>query len=200
MKLLRIVLILIVLLIGLPFAIGSFISSEWKVEASVVIPAPRLMIHYVVEDPTRWPQWNALCPPAETMKRSGAPRGIGSALVGGTPDAPVRWEIVESDPEKGVTFTRHLGETLLGTGEITYDEAEGGTRVTWCDHGDLGGSPITRLFAPMVRDRLQENCERSMQALKALVPQLRKELEKAREEAKERKETENAEAPEPEKD
>ena len=179
MKLFRIVLVLIVLLLGLPFVIGSFMSSEWDVEASVVIPSQRLMVHYVVEDPSRWPQWNALCPPAETLRLSGQKRGEGAVLTGG--DADLRWEITASDPAKGITFTRGLGDTVQGTGEISYAEVEGGTEVTGRDHGDVGGNPMTRLFAGMVRTRLQENCDRSMTALKALVAIVEEE-EKARNE------------------
>ena len=114
---------------------------------------------------------------------------IGILTSGG--DADLRWEITESDPAKGVTITRSLGGKVQGTAELTYQEVEDGTEVTWRDHGDVGGNPMTRLFAGVVRTRLQENCDRSMTALKALVAIVE-------EEEKERKKAENAEPSEAE--
>lgn len=181
MKLLRIVLVAIVLLLGLPFAIGIFIPSEWDVSSSVVIPGERIWVQYTVDDPTRWPQWNRLCPPAETVKSTGGEHKVGAYLIGESNGVAVRWEITELEPGKRMVILRSQGETIVGTSELTMKEVEGGTEVTYRDYGDLGGNPIARLFASAVRARLQENVEMSLPSLKTLVPVVAKEERERRE-------------------
>jgi len=175
MKLLRIVLVAIVLLLGLPFVIGLSMSSEWDVSSSVVIPAERIWVQYTVDDPSRWPQWNRLCPPAETVKSTGEAHQAGAFLTAENNGVNARWEITENTLGERVVIRRSQGEAVVGTSELTMRSVEGGTEVTYRDHGDLGGNPIARLFGSAVRARLRENVEKSLPSLKTLVLTVEKE-------------------------
>lgn len=136
---------------------GFFLPSDFAVERSVIVDAPRERVFNLVIDPRewkRWTVWNERDPKME-IAYDGPPFGQGA-----------RWSWKSASEGNGsMVFTRVVPNESLGyellfadfgmksEGEIVLTPAGTGTRVTWTNRGDVGRNPLKRYLA-ITMDRL----------------------------------------------
>jgi uncharacterized protein YndB with AHSA1/START domain len=136
---------------------GFFLPSDFAVERSVIVDAPRERVFNLVIDPRewkRWTVWNERDPKME-IAYDGPPFGQGA-----------RWSWSSKTEGSGsMTFTRVAPNERLAyelsfhdfgmksEGEIFLVPAGSATRVTWTNKGDVGRNPLKRYLAAAM-DRL----------------------------------------------
>src|SRR5207249_4772718 len=77
--------------------------------------------------------------------------------------------IVASDPAHGMKFDLEIEGFPTFQGEFVYEPVAGGTKVTWTDKGDVGGSPINRWFAKMMDGMMGSTFDKGLADLEAAV-------------------------------
>ena len=127
---------LVVIFLG----VGMLLSSEFHVERSIVIDAPREQIHVLVGDLQRWPDW--------TPWQEGDP------------------SIVTSDASSGVEYEMSFDGTFPSTGSLSYEADGDETRVTWTMDGELEGV-FQRYFGLMLDSWVGADFEAGLEKLKA---------------------------------
>jgi carbon monoxide dehydrogenase subunit G len=151
---------------------GLLLSPRWEVERSRVIAAPPEAIHPHVDDLAKWPAWSPFekQDPAMTIEIGTPSSGVGarrswkSESMGNGSQT-----IVASDPKKGVAFDLQMEGFPVFRGEFAFEPAEGGTKVTWSDRGDVGGNPIHRWFALFSDSLMGETFDKGLADLETAV-------------------------------
>jgi hypothetical protein len=126
---------------------GFLISPKWEVVRSRVIPAKPAEIHAYVGDFAKWPVWSPfekedpemVITVGEKTTGVGAKRSWKSDKAGNGTQT-----ITASDPETGASFLLEMEGWEGFHADIVYQPVKDGTRVTWCDRGDMGANPIFR--------------------------------------------------------
>ena len=129
MRILKWVLGGIVALIVLLVVVGFFLPGTFTVVRSAEIAAPPDKVYALVADPRAWKEWSAWNKrdPQMQVEYSGPPAGMGA---------------------KRVAFDLYFPD--FGTtskGDLRFEPAGAGTRVTWTMNGDMGKNPIYHWFA-----------------------------------------------------
>ncbi len=166
----------IAVLVGL-FNVGAYVygltlPDEWSVDESVVIAAPTQHVLPFVSTSRRWTEWSSWSaerdPTAEfafqgpESGKDAAFSWLGEQLGRGT------LTIIESSPSE-VRYKLELqGETFSEDGRVTFEPAEGGTRVRWTDGGEVNGT-LGRFFRERLEGSVAADFSQSLQQLKRLV-------------------------------
>lgn len=155
--------------VALIIGVGGFlVSPKWTVTRTRVIPAPAERIHAFVGDLATWPAWNAF--------EQGDPK---MSIALGTPssgEGAVRsWKseklgngsqvLTMCDPAKGVRFDLTIEGFAPFEGWVLYEPADGGTRLTWTDSGDVGSNPLMRWMTLFMDGMLGPELDKTMAAL-----------------------------------
>jgi uncharacterized protein YndB with AHSA1/START domain len=157
MRWLRVVLGIVVLLALVVIGVGFALPSAYKVERSLVVDAPPERIYPLVASPRRWPQWSIWTrrDPAMAIEYFGPESGKGAGW---------RWNsktegrgemiLVEADPARGLHYTLYFPDfDSTSSGDILFEPAGAGTRITWTNAGDVGHNPFKHYLAATM-DRL----------------------------------------------
>lgn len=150
-------------------------NARWSVERSVEVAAPPAAIHPFVEDFRAWEAWaarDAERDPTRKVSYSGAAKGVGASFSWvGDELGRGTITITESDPERGVWFDEMIeSDAINARGSITYTAAQGGTRVTWTDEGEL--PPLVgQLLEGSIEQRLGDHFAAGLEQLRRLVEQ-----------------------------
>jgi len=136
-----------------------------KVKTSVVINRPIEEVFKFADDPNNDAQWQS--GNIESMQTSEGPMGVGTTTQTVTQFLGKRleltFEITEHEPNRRVGFKSTSGPIPM-TGTTTYEEAEGGTKVTLELEGDVGG--VFKLAEPIVARTAQRQFEGNYLTLK----------------------------------
>lgn len=153
------ILIAFATLVGLLLVIGFALPSKFRVERSTVIQAPPEAIYPYVANLQRWQEWstwNAKKYPDSQWMFGGPEAGVGAvhSWSGGRVGSGTL-SLTQADPRTGVAYEMSVehGRYLL-RGRISFAPEGQGTRVTWVDEGDVGGSPVAHYLVPFIRSRL----------------------------------------------
>jgi len=151
MRILKWVVGALVALIVLLVVVGFFLPGTFTVVRSAEIAAPPDKVFALVADPRGWKQWSAWNrrDPQMQIEYSGPPAGAGAKWAWKSKtqgDGEMTFTAVE--PGKRVAFDLYFPD--FGTtskGELRFDPAGTGTRVTWTMNGDMGANPLYHWFA-----------------------------------------------------
>ncbi len=165
---------ILVVLVGVLAIAGLFLDPAWEVSRSVVIEAPADAIHPWIADLRRWPAWSPFEAedPDMVSVHTGAERGVGARRDWTSEIVGNGWmEITAADPARGVWFDLQMQDMPAFKGIFQYEPADGGTRVSWTDRGDMGGNVIFRWFGIAMDTMLGPKFEQGLATLKQQVEQ-----------------------------
>jgi hypothetical protein len=163
----------LVLLTAILAIATQFLPAQWTVSRSIVINAPGEAILPLVSDlKTGWGQWSTFDQedPGIIYSYSGPPAGAGAkrswvSKQMGNGDQT----IVKADPKTGVQFQLVMTDYDVHLdGQLSFEPAGQGTKVTWTDQGSLGHSPLQRLMGVMMDSMMGKTFEASLGNLKAV--------------------------------
>lgn len=159
-------------LVAVLVVVGFLLPTDFHVERSIVINASSETIHPFINDVRHWPEWaawNADTDPTLEYEYPGKTVGEGAVYEwhgDRTGDGLLR--ITKSDPARGVWAEMALeGGELDATTELTYQPADGGTRVTWSHSGTLP-RPLGGYLRGYLESVLDEHFDHGLRGLKKL--------------------------------
>lgn len=155
------------------FGVGFLLPSEFQVERSINIDAPADEIFVHVADLKAWKNWGVWFKRDSLMEitYSGPEKGVGMKSVWfSETQGSGEMQVLELSPNKKITYSLYFPEFDMGsTGQLTFEEREGKTLVTWVDYGDVGGNPIDHYFAAFMDSMIGPDFEAGLDNLKILV-------------------------------
>lgn len=173
MALLRKLILLIGGVLVIAALIGFMLPSHYAVERSIVIDAPPSDIYPSVVDLREWQQWGVWFKrdPDMQINYSGPDRAIGmQSRWQSESEGSGEMEITDLEHNKKVVYSLYFPDFEMGsTGQITLEELEQGTRVTWSDEGDVGNNPVDRYVVLMLDDLIGPDFEMGLENLKTVV-------------------------------
>ena len=177
-RVVRRILVLALTAIALLLLVSLFLPGRYRVQRSIVINAKVEAIYPLVATPRRWPEWSAWSlEKFPTMKYTyeGPESGVGAISRWDDPKlGDGEMKITHADPAKGVWYelkTQH--GALVSSGTVEFQRVGEGTRVFWSDEGELGRSPLRRVFGLMVDRMLGPGLEAGLAKLKQRVEQVK---------------------------
>ena len=172
MKWLKRVAFAVVAVIALLLVIGLLLPSGFKVQRSMQIAAPASKIYPLVADPRQWKQWTVWNrrDPAMQMTYSGAASGVGAKWSWQSKtEGNGEMEFIAAVPNERIDYTLAFPEFGMNSrGQLLLVPEGGGTRVTWTNEGDMGGSPINRYFGLLMDRMVGPDFEGGLTNLKGL--------------------------------
>ncbi len=148
--------------------------TEFRIERSLRMNAPRTEVFALVNDFHNWSRWSpwAKIDPNMKVTFSGEREGVGAryAWAGNTKAGEGRMEIVESRPGEKVKILLDFLKPIRATNVAVFDFAAEGreTSTTWCMCGKRNfGMKAFSLFVNMDR-MIGGDFERGLAALKEL--------------------------------
>ena len=162
--------VLVLLTVG-----GFLLPSEYKVERDIVIAAAPEKIHGAVADLSTWPTWTAWTESADPTCKwtfSAPSSGVGAVMTWkGEKMGDGRLELTGSSPTEGVEYDVAFAEGQdPAQGGVRYETlADGTTKVTWFNTGDLGTNPLARYMGLFMDTMLGPDFEKGLEGLKERV-------------------------------
>lgn len=176
MGLIKKLILTVLIFFGIFFLISLFMESQWRVERSVVIEAPKEKIFPYLNNLRNWYEWTPWNKEVDaTLEWSyeGPGEGVGAVAYWEGIDVPLgRVELTMSEPSLGVEYELALRGDFNAKGELKMEAAgEFGefTKVIWADWGDIGGSVMGRLMISGLDQTLGPKFERGLANLKDVV-------------------------------
>lgn len=153
--------------------LGLVLPGSWSVQQSVTISAPPEEIHPYIEDFHRWDEWvrwEEEGGSAAEITISGEQKGVGSSIAWeGEQMGRGRLTILSSTTAEGIRYESAIqSDDVNGSGSITYEPIDGGTRIVWNDTGDLP-PVIGGLFSWMVNAALDQKFGEDLARLKEVI-------------------------------
>jgi len=171
-KFLKLVILTPILLGFSILLIGFVLPSQWQVSRSIIInKPPQAIFGYVANFRIGWPQWSAFDSEDPTIQYtySGPSQGTGatrfwvSEKMGNGSQT-----ITHADPAKGITFDLKMENSKFTIiGNIAFEPAGTGTKVTWTDQGDAGSNIFFKYMGLMMDKMMGNAFERSLEKLRA---------------------------------
>lgn len=141
-------------LVVVVIAAGYFaLPDEYTVTRSTVVAAPPTTVFPLIDTPARWPEWDpwAEMDPDTKNTYEGPESGVGAKRTWVSDSQDVgsgTFTITKSVPHERIELKVEIFNYQM-TSDTTFEleRLEGGTKVTWTDHGDLeGGYKFFGLF------------------------------------------------------
>lgn len=173
MKILKRILIVIAAIFLIAVVIGFFLPRHVKVERSLVINAPAASVHAQVNELKNWPNWSPWyeMDPNEKLEYSDPSSGANAWFKWESTNSNVQHGVLKltaSSPEK-VDFALNFAEMGDTPGSFAFENADGGTKITWSFDSDFGANPIRHLMGPMMDKMLGSAFEKGLAKMKAYV-------------------------------
>lgn len=172
MKVAKFVLIPILLFVAAAFGFGLRAPAGWDVSVSIEIEAPPETIFPYINELSRWEDWIHLSESGNSKFKftyEGPSSGQGAIAVCSGPGSNVRWEVVTSSEQTGITFDELLEGSTPAKGAILLEAIGSVTKVTWTDKGTLGTFPLIRYFHGAMQKSLSAAYDRNLKGLKKRV-------------------------------
>ena len=154
---------------------GMVLPGRFHIERSVLSTAQPAKAYALVADPHHWKSWTVWNrrDPAMQIGYFGAPSGAGSGwewqsktegsgkmtLTAVTPDQRVAYDLYFPDMDSN------------SSGELRFEPAGGGTRITWTMDGDMGANPLMHWMGLMMDRMVGPDFEGGLANLKTLAEQ-----------------------------
>lgn len=170
---------LVMLVIVGTFLYGLTLPDTWSVSESIVIDAPVARVAERIESPegwTRWSMWSADNDPTlETKVVKEGEKDLGTLHFAGRALGQGKLVLTKAGPDEKDPDARRIKYALYRQGELFSDggsfllvPADGLTRVTWSDSGEIGDT-TGRLFRERLIAVVSRDYARCLEQLKALV-------------------------------
>ncbi len=171
MKAIKTIVIILVALVALVFVVSLFLPSQVHVERDGVVNASIGTTFGQVNDLTEWKSWSYWDNIDPEMKESfeGPDAGVGAIKSWESEHPQVgkgKMTITESmENEKIVTEMEFDGQGNA-TGTWSFEEADGGVKVTVAMDMDMGMNPIGKFMGLMMEDWIGSDFEKTLAGLK----------------------------------
>jgi hypothetical protein len=151
MKIIKTIGIILVVLAALIVVVGLFMPSKFDAERSLVINAPQEQLFNEVNNLKNWNNWNAWnkIDPNWKVTYSEAEAGVGASYSWISDNSEVgvgKVTINKSEPMGLVEGTMEFDGMNPAKIYHTFEPVEGGVKVTFGIHSDLGRNIIRKLF------------------------------------------------------
>ena len=171
MRVLRNIVLAVAIILILLLVVAFFLPATFSVQRSAVIAAPAEQIYAKFATPRSWAVWSAWTTEADptlVYTYAGPDSGVGAIMkFTAKKMGNGELEIVEAVPAQAVSYAlRMTGTDMKVNGHVTLEPAEGGTKVTWRDTGDLGRNVLLRYLGPMLDKNLSQAYEKSFAGLR----------------------------------
>lgn len=155
MKVVRNVVLGIAVLFFAAMIAGLFMPSTFAVERAATIVAPPERVYERFATPRTWAEWSAWNVAADSTLRfvyEGPASGPGAVMKwSGRRMGNGTLRITDARPHATVRYEVRVAETpVVVRGHVRLAPADGGTRVTWSDSGEVGRNPVMRLMLPVI--------------------------------------------------
>jgi len=126
-----------------------FLPSRYSVERSVVIDASAVVIHPLVSDLRRWPEWGPWQEddPTRVVTLGDKVVGAGASQTWKGAGGSGSLEITRSEPAWGIAYDIMFNGEFPAKAEIRYEPRGEKTRVVWRIRGEVGWDLLARYFA-----------------------------------------------------
>jgi uncharacterized protein YndB with AHSA1/START domain len=171
MGLLKNLIIAIAVVLILLLVVAFFLPATFSVQRSAILAAPAEQVYAKFATPRTWARWSAWTTQADSTlvyTYAGPDSGMG-AIMKFTAKKMGNGElqIVEAVPGQAVGYElRMTGSGMVVHGRVAFEAAEGGTRITWHDTGNLGKNVLLRYLGPMLDKSLAAAYEKSFAGLR----------------------------------
>lgn len=172
MKWLKRIAFTVIAVFALLLVVGLLLPSGFKVQRTAVIAAPPAKVYPLIADPRNWKQWAVWNrrDPAMQMQYSGAETGTGAKWSWQSKtEGNGAMEFTAAVPNERVEYTLSFPDLgMTSRGELRFAPDGNGTRVTWTNEGDMGGSPVNRYFGLMMDRMVGPDFEAGLANLKTI--------------------------------
>ncbi|HEX7637088.1 MAG TPA: SRPBCC family protein [Burkholderiaceae bacterium] len=163
----------LVLLAVVAVLVGFALPGTYRVERSIVVAAPPGRLYPLVASPRRWKDWSMWNrrDPGMAITWSGPESGAGAGWSWNSrSEGQGRMTFTAADPATGVRYTLYFPAwDMSSTGELRLIPlADGNTRVSWTNVGDLGGNPLRHYLAAAMDHMVGPDFEAGLANLKAI--------------------------------
>ena len=172
MRILKRAAIFVVALVVLLLVVGFFLPSTFTVARSTEVAAPPEKVYALVADPRGWKQWSAWNrrDPQMQIEYGGPPAGMGAKWAWKSKSqGDGEMTFTAAEPNRRIAFDLYFPD--FGTtskGELRFEPAGTGTRVSWTMNGDMGTNPIFHWFALGADGMVGKDFEEGLAGLKAI--------------------------------
>ena len=171
MRILKIAVVVILALSVLVFAVGSFLSNEFRVERSIEIDAAPEVVFDEVNSLKKWSAWSPWLArdPSIQNTYSGPDSGVG-AMVSWTSESSGNGTqtITKSERPTRIETALDFGEMGQPNADWTFEPSGAGTKVTWGLSGEAVG-PLGGYFAKMMDGWVGKDYEDGLRRLKQVI-------------------------------
>ncbi|MDW3209461.1 MAG: SRPBCC family protein [Reichenbachiella sp.] len=176
MKILKTALLVVVVLLALLAIIGLLIPSEVTLERQTTVNASPQSVYEEISSMKRfnkWSPWFRIDPEGTTYNFSGPDSGVGNKMEWASDHEEVgtgSQEIVEAVEGQKIRSEMYFGGfDDPAYANLTLEETDGGTKVTWTFEGNMGSNPMFKLMGLMMESMLGPTYEEGLANLKERV-------------------------------
>ena len=170
METLRKVLLAVAVVVGILFGVSFALPSSWEVQREIEIREGSRVIHEMLTDLERWPEWVSWTWQDPTVRFSFEPVTVGEGAgmswsSGRLTDGKIR--ITSSDEDEGVWYDMTYGR-FEAKGAIQYVDTAEGTKLIWTQRADVK-DPVGKYIARTVPYELERSMLEGLNRLKTRV-------------------------------
>lgn len=135
---------------------GFLLPSGYSAQRSVTINAPVEKVYPLVANVKAWKQWTVWNQrdPNMQLSYSGPDSGVGAKWAWKSKsEGNGAMEFTAAEPNKRIAYALQMEGMTPAPGDIKFEPAGNGTKVTWYMSGDAGMNPMMRWFGYFM-DRL----------------------------------------------
>ena len=135
---------------------GFLLPSGYSAQRSVTINAPVDKVYPLVANVKAWTQWTVWNQrdPNMQLSYSGPDSGVGAKWAWKSKsEGNGAMEFTAAEPNKRIAYAFQMEGMSPSPGDIKFESAGNGTKVTWFMSGDAGVNPMMRWFGYFM-DRL----------------------------------------------
>ncbi len=160
MKILRKIVLVVLLLPIVLLLVSFFLPSKYRVQREEVIRAPAEAIYPWLAQLRNWPEWtvwNTNYDATLAYTYSGPAEGAGAEMSWTAKSGKGSLKLTAADMKTGVKYELNFEEgKFVCRGAVSMSAAEGGTRVTFSNEGQLGKHPVRRLLGLFIDKNLHD--------------------------------------------
>lgn len=170
MKKLLVGCLIIVVLLVLALVVTYFLLPEsYEVQRETTINATPAQIYEYVGHLDKWPEWSTWTtenyPAIEYTYYE--TEGVGARQTWTQADGSGELTLTHASPDSGIKYDMVFDEAFKASGEILFEQGDGGTLVKWRNYGDLEGPG--RLMGPMMDSMMGPDFESGLAKLKGML-------------------------------
>jgi effector-binding domain-containing protein len=158
----------------LMIVIGFFLPSKFSIERSMVMksqPGPIFDQVNILKNWEKWSPWRKM-DPQSVMTYNDIPSGKGAAYDWTSPNKRTgSGTMTITDVKENEEILTKLDFKGQGQGESSYhfEKVEGGTKVTWEMHSDIGANPFVKWMMVLSKGMMEKMFDQGLNDIKTIV-------------------------------